>query len=91
MATREAEGKVLQVIEPPYSSSLHKPDRSDLSRQMHACASHERSRTSKPAVKDSLAVLLRPRLATENPVSEHLPADRDRRAVGIAEEEIAWR
>ena len=37
--------KVLQVIESPYSSSLHKPARSDLSRQGHACASHERSRT----------------------------------------------
>jgi hypothetical protein len=31
------------------------------------------------------------RLATANPVSGHLPADRDRHGVGVAEEEIAWR
>jgi len=46
---------------------------------------------------ESTALLLRhrltaaSRLATENPVSEHLPADRDRHGVGVAEEEIAWR
>jgi hypothetical protein len=34
LATREAEGKVLQVIESPYSSSLHKPARSDLSKTL---------------------------------------------------------
>jgi len=46
---------------------------------------------------ESTALLLRhrltaaSRLATENPATGHLPADRDRHGVGVAEEEIAWR